>query len=314
VIGVAARDILPGSPWCSFCSRPAVILERERNVRLCDDHLVTDLEGRVRTYMLGKRIVSPGDHIAVALSGGKDSSALLLVLHRLKATLPGITLTAVTVDEGIAGYREETIDAASELAAGLGVPHHTISFAGLFDEDLDSILRRSQGRPCTVCGVLRRRAMEIAAMDVGATKIATGHNLDDEAQSVLMNVLRGDKDRFVQDSALGDSAGFIPRIKPLSTVTEKEVVTYLLVRGFFRDLPECPYASGALRHEIKGILTDLEFKWPGTHRALIRSRDSIRTIAAQDDSTGRCGPCRMCGEPSRGEVCRVCALLSYQKT
>ncbi len=312
---MADRDILPGSPWCSYCTRPAVILERECNVRLCDDHLVTDLEGRVRTYMLGKRFVSPGDHIAVALSGGKDSSALLLVLHQLKATLPGITLTAVTVDEGIAGYREETIDAATKLAARLGVPHQTVSFAGLFGEDLDSILRRSQGRPCTVCGVLRRRALEIAANDAGATKIATGHNLDDEAQSVLMNVLRGDKDRLMRVSTPGDPTSFIPRIKPLSTVTEKEVVTYLLVRGFFRDLPECPYASGALRHEIKGILTDLEFKWPGTCRALIRSRDSMRrTTAAQDDTAGRCHTCRMCGGPSRGEVCRVCTLLSYQKT
>jgi uncharacterized protein (TIGR00269 family) len=305
--GAEAR-MTDGNPagHCSNCREPAVILDRGQ--RFCAGHLVADVENRVRKDISEKGMIAPGDRLAVALSGGKDSTALLLVLSRLLPEWQDVTLTAITIDEGIAGYREETLRAAEKLTEELGVPHRVLSFADVFGKDLDSLVTGQQERGCTICGVLRRKALEEGAREIGATKIVTGHNADDEAQSVLMNLLRGDLARLIQDSSSGDPEPFVPRIKPLSGITEKEVLAYLFVRGFYTDLPECPYAQPALRSEIREMLAGLEDRHPGTREALLRSRDVLRAHVPRPQH-GKLRACRECGGLSSGDLCRACQIL-----
>lgn len=293
---------------CSLCREPAVVRLIEPERRLCADHFIEDVEARVLAAVKRERMISPGDRIVVGLSGGKDSTALLLLLHRLLPAF-GVNLVAVTVDEGIAGYREETITAARDLTIELGVEHRIVTFADLFGDDLDRLLVGREAQGCTVCGVLRRRALAEAVKQVGATKLATGHNLDDEAQSVLMNILRGDLPRLLQDTSTGQPGHFVPRIKPLAVLSEKEIVTYLLLHGYFRDLPECPYASTALRSEVRSMLAGLEHRHPVTMVRLMRFRDGVRGSVSPADSKGSLRTCRICGELASGEVCQVCKLL-----
>ncbi|OPX70740.1 MAG: tRNA 2-thiocytidine biosynthesis protein TtcA [Methanoregulaceae archaeon PtaB.Bin108] len=276
--------------------------------RLCSTHFCGDLETRVRSYMEFPGRVSPRDHIAVALSGGKDSSALLLLLHGFQPAWPDVELTAVTVDEGIGGYREETMDAASDLAATLGVRHEIVAFTDLFGKTLDTMVKGRENRACTICGVMRRNALIHAARRIGATKIATGHNRDDEAQSVLMNVFRGDLPRLLQDSSSGGQGCFLPRIKPLSVVSEREILTYLLVRGFYRDLPECPYSSSALRSTVRVLLENFEERFPGTSENLVMLRGSLRQSLPRSVAERGLRPCRECGESSSGEICQTCRI------
>ncbi len=298
----------PGKNRCSLCGEPAVVRLVEPERRLCAAHFIEDAEARVLAAVKRERMVSPGDRVAVGLSGGKDSTALLLLLHRLLPA-PGANLVAVTVDEGIAGYREETLRAARDLTGELGVEHRIVSFADLFGDDLDRLLVGRESQGCTVCGVLRRRALVEGVRGTGATKLATGHNLDDEAQSVLMNVLRGDLPRLRQDTSTGQPGHFIPRIKPLAVLSEKEIVTYLLLRGYFRDLPECPYAGTALRSEVRTMLAGLEHRHPGTMVRIIRFRDGVRRSISPAEPAKMLSTCRICGELTSGEVCQVCRLL-----
>lgn len=293
---------------CSLCRESAVVRLIEPERRLCADHFIEDVEARVLAAVKRERMISPGDRIVVGLSGGKDSTALLLLLHRLLPAF-GVNLVAVTVDEGIAGYREETIAAARDLTSELGVEHRIATFAGLFGDDLDRLLVGREAQGCTVCGVLRRRALAEAVKQVGATKLATGHNLDDEAQSVLMNILRGDLPHLLQNTSTGQPGHFVPRIKPLAVLSEKEIVTYLLLRGYFRDLPECPYASTALRSEVRSMLAGLEHRHPGTMVRLMRFRDGVKGSVSPADPKGSLRTCRICGELASGEVCQVCKLL-----
>ncbi|OPZ44830.1 MAG: tRNA 2-thiocytidine biosynthesis protein TtcA [Euryarchaeota archaeon ADurb.BinA087] len=225
--------------------------------------------------------------------------------------MPDVSLTAITIDEGIAGYREETVDSAVRLTRHLGVRHHIISFPDLFGADLDTILRKkgSVERACTVCGVLRRKALAEGARRVGGTKIATGHNLDDEAQSVLMNLLRGDLVRLIQDSSSGEPACFLPRIKPLAVIPEKEVVTFLFVQGHFTELPECPYAGTALRSEIRTMLGDLEFRHPGIRESLMKWQEMIRARAIPRSIPGDLTRCTRCGSLCNSELCQACRIL-----
>ena len=297
---------------CSLCGEPAVVRLVEPERRLCAAHFIEDAEARVLAAVKRERMILPGDRVAVGLSGGKDSTALLLLLHRFLAAF-GADLVAVTVDEGIAGYREETIRAARDLTGELGVEHRIVTFADLFGDDLDGLLVGREAQGCTVCGVLRRRALAEGVKKVGATKLATGHNLDDEAQSVLMNVLRGDLPRLLQDTSTGQPGHFVPRIKPLAVLSEKEIVTYLLLRGYFRDLPECPYAGTALRSEVRSMLAGLEHRHPGTMLRLIRFRDGVRRSARPAEPAKALSTCRICGELTGGEVCQVCRLLEWKR-
>jgi|SRR5208337_869020 len=297
-----------GQPRCSLCSEPAVFFYRPVQRHLCRTHLFTAIEQRVADTVSDRNLIVQGDTVAVGLSGGKDSTALMMILTKLLPSWENVRLVAVTVDEGISGYREETVRSADRLARTLGVEHRHVTFPDLFGDSLDAILRGRESQACTICGILRKKALASAARDAGATKLATGHNLDDEAQSVLMNVLRGDLPRLVRDSSADSSGRFIPRIKPLRAVSEKEIATYLLLHEAWMDLPECPYARHALRREVRSILTSLEYHHPGTMLHLMESKGKIEKNCIGAIATGPLHSCRECGDPCSGELCQLCQL------
>lgn len=296
------------TPACSLCGEPAVILQRHAGRYLCGTHLLTDLEQRVSATIASQQQVVPGDTVAVALSGGKDSTALLLLLHRLFGSRDDIRLVAVTVDEGISGYREETIRSAENLVRRLGVDHINVSFLELFGDSLDTILKGREPQACRICGILRKKALIVGAERAGATKLATGHNLDDEAQSVLMNVLRGDLMRLVRNSGADSGGRFIPRIKPLMYIPEKEIATFLMVQEIWEDLPECPYAIHALRREVRSMLSGIEYRHPGTMLRLMENKKTVEAAFLGKTIGKPVGICRECGDPCSGELCQLCQL------
>ncbi len=296
------------TPRCSLCNEPAVFHDRVRGRHLCRDHFTSDIEARVLDTIRSRNLIVPGDHVAIALSGGKDSTALLMILARLLPSLGDVPLSAVTIDEGIHGYREDTVRSADDLVKRFGLPHTTVSFPDLFGDTLDAFLEGRETEACSVCGILRRKALNVAAERAGATKLATGHNLDDEAQSVFMNVLRGDLPRLLRDPGSDSQGMFIPRIKPLMFVSEKEIAVYLMLHGAWADLPECPYAVHALRGEVRRMLATLESKHPGTMLHLMESREKIAMWCAGTPQEEPVRECRQCGDPCSGEVCQLCQL------
>ena len=271
-------------------------------------HFIADVELRVADTVKTQQMIVRQDRVAVALSGGKDSTALLLLLHHLLPEWDGVRLIAITVDEGIAGYREETIQSAEQLTSRLGIEHHNISFTALFGDSLDVILTGRETQACSICGVLRKKALVVGAQLAGATKLATGHNLDDEAQSVLMNVFRGDLQRLVRNSRLDSSGKFIPRIKPLSRISEKEIAAYLILNDAWRELPECPYTRYALRREVRSILSGFEYRHPGTMLHLMRSKEKIERYCKGSMISEALHSCHECGDPCSGDLCQVCLL------
>ena len=295
-------------PACSLCGEPAVIHQRHAGHFLCGTHLIADLEHRVSETVASRQQIVQGDCVAVALSGGKDSTALLFLLHRLFKSHSDIRLVAVTVDEGIDGYREATVRSAEDLVRRLGVTHITVSFGELFGDSLDTILKGRKTQACSICGILRKKALVVGAERAGATKLATGHNLDDEAQSVLMNVLRGDLVRLVRNSGADSGGRFIPRIKPLMYVQEKEIATYLMVQGIWEDLPECPYAIHALRREVRSMLSGIEYRHPGTMLRLMENKKILETGFSGKTGEEPVGYCRECGNPCSGETCQICQI------
>jgi uncharacterized protein (TIGR00269 family) len=296
---------------CSACPQPAVVDTPYRGGHLCADHLRASVAERFRREMHRQLPGFGRGTVAVALSGGKDSSVALALSQRYFARRPTVKVVAVSVDEGIDGYRPATLAAADRLARTLGVEHRVVRADRELGTGTDALARELPGTPpCSFCGVWRRQLLNRAARDAGADVLVLGFNLDDLAQTVLMNLVRGDLDRLVRMTPhRRRQPGLVPRIAPLATVPEREVYLYARLQNLPFDHGECPHAGRAQRNLFREIVWRLEEAQPGTRQALLRTHEQLVAgwLARGDGGAPR--RCLACGEASSGELCRACEFL-----
>lgn len=298
---------------CTKCGNPDVIIKRKASGQaLCKDCFIESIEKKVIHTIKKENFIEKGDKVLVALSGGKDSVVTLEILNSY-VERHIIELCAVTIDEGIVGYREDGVKIAKEHAKRLGIPHKVVSFKDAFDIDLDEIMKKEDHRgSCTYCGVFRRWLINRAAREFGATKIATGHNLDDETQAILMNYLEGNTENLAKIGPKTESKSdkFTVKIKPLREIPEKEIGLYALAKGLDIHLAGCPYAQESFRMEVSNILKDLTKDHPtimySTLKGFDKIRPAIRSEISHDYEFDRC---ERCGEPSSNRLCRACTFL-----
>jgi uncharacterized protein (TIGR00269 family) len=255
-------------------------------------------------------MLEPHDRIAVAVSGGKDSLSLLKVLCELYPPRRN-EIIAISVDEGVAGYRDEALEHAHAVAEDLDVEHVVVSYKDLFGFSLDEALDWKEERPissCSFCGVFRRRALDEAADRAKATVVATAHNLDDYIQTFMMNLMHGDVERLGWlDPAYVDNSFPVRRVKPFMEIYEEEVALYAFLTGIPFQSVSCPYMHEGLRSEVRDYLNIMEANHPGIKNVLLRSSlDVIYRYALS--SKKEAVPCRSCGMPSSNGLCNVCRM------
>lgn len=290
-------------------NKPVIILPGGE--KLCKSHFIKYFESKIAKTISRFDLIKDNDHIGVAVSGGKDSLTVLRAIKRLSDRNPTLTVSALAIDEGIHGYRDKTLVTAQEACDKLGITLHITSYKDAFGMPLDDILQNIKVKPCTVCGIFRRYLLNRKAKELGFTKLATGHNLDDEAQSILMNQFRNDvkaSARLGPRTGVKDQKGFIPRIKPLYLCTEKEVTTYAFLKGILDTFTECPNASQAYRAEVRETLNQMELKYPGTKYSLINSFLETLPMLREKYKSGSVSECPRCGEPSASpeKLCNAC--------
>ncbi len=296
---------------CDRCPATAVTFLRYSGAHLCSAHFMEYVEKRVKQEIRRElTLTGAPTKIAVGLSGGKDSSTALVLLRRYLGDRRDVTLEAITVDEGIDGYRPPSLDLARALCADLGVRHHVVSYDDLFGYEMDRVVRvDSAAIPCSYCGVFRRSALNRTAAAIGADYLATGLNLDDTAESVLMNVARGDVERLAR---LGPhervQPGLVPRLQPLRMIPELEVYLYAFLKGIRFHDATCPYAERAQRGRFKEILHRLEAESPGTRHAIVRGHDELRPVLQTAWPAAALNACSRCGEPTVHPLCKACEL------
>jgi uncharacterized protein (TIGR00269 family) len=300
---------------CSSCDAPAVVDQPYRGAHVCSAHFLSSVEERVRREMHRQLPRFGRGTVAVALSGGKDSSAALALAHQYFRRRPTVRLVAVSVDEGISKYRPATLAAAEALSRRLGVEHRIVRASEELGTTTDRTARElSDTVPCSFCGVWRRRLLNRAARDAGADALVLGFNLDDLAQTVLMNLVRGDLDRLVRMAPHRvRQPGLVPRIAPLATVPEREVYLYSRLRNLPFDHGECPHAGRAARNLYREIVWKLEEAQPGTRQSLLRTHERLVERWLASDSVGAPAYCRACGDPSAGDLCRACEYLQIAR-
>lgn len=279
-------------------------------MHLCKRHFIEDVERKIKLTVRRDYSIKKNDVIAVALSGGKDSSVALYIMHKILGNRPDIQIVAISVDEGINGYRPQSLELAKQLTETLGVRHIIKSFKDEHGATMDelAVMDREKGT-CSYCGVLRKSILNRVAIEIGATKLVTGHNLDDEAQTILLNHFRGDMERMVRLAPPVAVEGLVMRAKPLRNIPEKEVALYALVNSLPVDFSECPYAGEALRGEIRELLNGFETNHPGTKYSLLRGFDKLVGALAKELPPAKIEKCRICGDTCTENICQACKLL-----
>jgi len=303
---------------CTACKRREALFFRPYSgERLCRKCFVESIEGKVKATIAKYKMFNFDDRIAVAVSGGKDSTSLLHILARIERRYAKASLVAVTVDEGIKGYRDEALKTASENCGKLEIEHHVTSFKELYGFTLDELVRRMKQKsenkltPCAYCGVLRRKALNLAARRVNADKIATAHTLDDETQTILLNIFHGDILRIAREKPVTDEVHpkLVQKVKPFCEVPEKESALYAYVKKMKFQSALCPYAETALRNDVRLMLNRMEEKHSGIKFTILKSVERVRpALEALAEKEGL-SECNECGEPTTNSVCRTCQIL-----
>ncbi len=316
-------------PQCDSCDKPAVVEQAYSGRILCGKHLAKSVRKKISKELRLQLPLEKGSHttVLVAVSGGKDSAVLLDVLVDLLGKRPDVTIVAGTVDEGIEGYRPPSITCAASLCERLGVDHHVVTYPELSFLEMDEVVQRlpmviekdndAPRMACSYCGVFRRQGINHLANKVGADVIALGHNLDDMAQTVLMNMANADIERTLRLAPHTTTPvdGLAPRIVPLRWVPEQEVHLYALHRALPLHHEECPNARGALRWRHREMVARMEDDVPGTRHGLVRMSDQIKHLRDQvvhlgggETRPAPPQPCPRCGSPSSSAQCKACDM------
>ncbi|MFC7069851.1 tRNA 2-thiolation protein NcsA [Halobaculum lipolyticum] len=317
---------------CDRCGADAVMHAAYSGAHLCESHFRESVERRVRRRVREDELLpddaTPEDpeRWVIGLSGGKDSVVLATVLDETFAEDPRVEMVALSIHEGIEGYRDASLDACETLTADLDMRHEVVSYEEELGVRMDDVVEDDPENmaACAYCGVFRRDLLETYAEDLDADKLLTGHNLDDEAQTALMNFFEGDTAQMAKhfDASLGpfperrESDHFVPRAKPLRDVPEKEVALYCHLRDLPSHMAECPHASEAYRGEIQSLLLKLEENHPGVRHSIMAGYEELSGVLAgeyrdgDDDDGPALSPCENCGSETARDVCRKCELVA----
>ncbi len=302
---------------CIKCKKSATTFIRYNGTHLCKDHFIDYFERRVKKDIKKQGKTPNFFKIGVAVSGGKDSLVALHIINDIFSKRPNVEIFAITVDEGIEGYRDESIKFAKSNCKELVIKHNIVSFKDKIGMTLDEIAKKNIDLgECSYCGVFRRLCLNSKAKELGVNKLVTGHNLDDMAQSILMNFMNGDINKLAR---LGPhkkvQPGLVPRMLPLRSIPEKENALYAILKDIKFHDGECPYAINALRGDFRDIIDDLEYKHPGTRHSILNSYDGIKDLLFEKFPPASLNNCEKCGEPTSQNLCKTCILknriLSY---
>jgi len=295
---------------CSKCGKRKTVINLEyMKEEYCGECFINLYEKRVRKSIRKHGMIQRNDKIALAVSGGKDSLSMANVLHKLN-----LDVVAITIDEGICGYRDNSIEKVRNFMQEKEIPLHIYSFKEEIGVTVDEVAEEHEEQSCSYCGVFRRKLMNKAARELGCDKIATGHNLDDEVQTVLMNLIRSEPQRLARMgpvTGLKDHGKFVPRIKPLRRCSEKEDAVYALVNGIDFDDGKCLYINSSSRLLTRECLNKMELENPGTKFSILSSYDKMLPALREyyRGKSGDIGECGKCGEPTSSDECKACRMI-----
>jgi cytoplasmic tRNA 2-thiolation protein 1 len=305
-------------PCCTKCQKEESLYYRAYSGEyLCKKCFLRSIESKAAKTISKYSMIEYGDKVAVGVSGGKDSLSLLYVLKMLFDQHPnnGNELVAVTIDEGIKGYRDESLQIVKDFCAQLNIESKVLSYQSLFGIDMDqAMVQRSSQKisSCSICGTFRRRAIDIAAETVEADIVATAHNMDDQLQTFIINLLAGDVERigWIYPEPVQYTQTGMKKVKPFVEIYEYEIAFYALQRDIPFQSEECPYMNESIRTDLREFFNRLERDHPGIKYNAYRSMTKISKVLRSSMPPSQTKKCSRCARVSTGDICSVCRTLS----
>ncbi len=279
---------------CVSCKIERALIKRPKNhAKLCKACFITVFEDEVHHTITSSRLFYPGEKVAIGASGGKDSTVLASVLKTLNERHGyGLELVLLSIDEGIKGYRDDSLETVKRNAVQYEMPLKVVGYDELYGWTMDQVVETiGKKGNCTYCGVFRRQALDRGAKMLGIKHVVTGHNADDVAETVLMNLLRGDLARLSRSTSIvtGDSRSEVKRSKPLKYSYEKEIVLYAHHKKLDYFSTECIYSPEAFRGSARGLIKQLERVRPTAILDIVRSgEDMARLVPGEPKSACAC--------------------------
>jgi len=270
-----------------------------------------DVEKEVAETIRKYDLISDGDNVVVALSGGKDSTSVIYILKKM-----GYNVHGLLIDLYLGSWSKVHNEKMIAFCSANDIPLTIVDLKKELGQGIcfiKAVLKKQKNLTgCTVCGIIKRWILNKYAKKLGADKLVTGHNLDDEAQNVLMNFLKGNVLLGVNSSpATGGEKikGFVQRVKPLFFIPESEIRKYAQAKKFDIDYGKCPCAFGTYRvdtREWMGKISDLEKK---------RIVENFQKLVPKlrNENVRELRKCKVCGEPSRGDICNACKIFACLK-
>ncbi len=295
---------------CDRCENMVVYSRRYSGENLCSRCFSNSIVNKTTRTISKYNMIKSGDVVGVAVSGGKDSLSLLQVLKKISLD-HNFTLKAITIDEGIPGYRDEALKIVEDFCKKMDIEHKVYPYSTLFGTTLEQTLENRGNEKvssCSICGILRRRAIDFGAIDLKVDVIATGHNLDDMLQTFIINLISGDTKKIGWMDP-DTSENKIRKIKPFCEIYENEIVFYAFTNEIPFQSEECPHMNEGIRTEIRNFLNSLEKTHNGIKNNMYKSILKISTIL-KDSNNLEWRTCSKCGNECTGDTCSVCNTLT----
>jgi len=301
---------------CRKCSRKAVINMRQHKLGLCKDHFLEWVPQQTQRFIEKYKMFPRDAKVLVAVSGGKDSLALWDILHRLGYSADGLYIS-LGIDAGI-NYSGESRRMSENFARQRGLQLQVVDIQQEYSTSIPELAettQRGKGKPCSVCGLVKRHVMNRIALESGYDVLVTGHNLDDEAAVLFgntLNWLSGYLRR--QGPVLEASPGLVPKAKPLCRCYERELAAYALLRGIEYIYEECPHSVGAKTIYYKELLNQLEADRPSAklsfYLSFLNAKKEGLFAQQKEELTTELNTCQSCGQlTSAPGTCSFCRLI-----
>lgn len=271
-----------------------------------------EFENKVKKTIRDHSLFTKKDRLFVACSGGKDSTTALYLAKKF-----GYNVEAIMIDLKMGDWSERNLSNMKDFCEKHDIKLNLIDIKEEYGCGICYIRSGIQDKikigNCTVCGVIRRWLLNKKSRELGATRLLTGHNLDDEAENVLMNLMKGNPELFINlgpKTGIIDDPKFVQRAKPLYFCTNQEIRRYTEEMDWNIVYEPCPCSVGVFRRDIRSMLTELEKKDPQVKQKLVNKLlEILPKIKESYKPNINLQYCKICGEPSRGEICKRCRLI-----
>ena len=279
-----------------------------------DKKYLANIERKVKQTISEYKLINKKDKVIVALSGGKDSVTTLYLLKKL-----GYRVEALMIDLLIGKWSDDHLANMDKFCSDLGIKLHVLNMRKEFGSSIcyirQGIQKKEKLTNCMICGVIKRWILNKYSRKLGASKIATGHNLDDEAETVLMNLLKGN---YKLISSMGPKTGiindkkFVQRIKPLYFLQNSEIRKFSEIMKFPVLYQSCPCLIGTFRKRIREQLVELEKETKNIKEKIVKNFLKLKS-KVKIENPEKVDYCEICQEPSRNKICKRCELIKILK-